>query len=302
LWFLEFCEMLEPCSLRFLAEADLSSMLNHNSFSAETRTELQSIAPGLLEQEQYLDFLYNRSFRQTLVCHDEQKPTYALRAASLMNMHFASAARPLSSGVNLSEGSIEQFQTSHGTTLSTPSSVFKAAMLALNSVWPAYYHFEALLSAALDKLKDQGLSETADGSRSGLARSLLTSYSSTNQPLIQATVHPPELPTKVYDQPRASQLAIAQVASGLAVTNLRHETVMLDAFEQHAIVMLDGQRGLPEVSELLLDKVKAGDVELRSLNPNAPQDNNAARLIESHLEAELGQAVNKFQRCALLLP
>ena len=40
------------------------------TYGSETETTLRHISPDLLHMEQYMDFLRNRMFRQTLLCHD----------------------------------------------------------------------------------------------------------------------------------------------------------------------------------------------------------------------------------------
>src|SRR5262249_50904910 len=56
--------------LQYLAEADFAVMLTGGFPDAVAET-LQHISHNLLHAEQYMDFVRNRMFRQTLLCHKE---------------------------------------------------------------------------------------------------------------------------------------------------------------------------------------------------------------------------------------
>ena len=66
-YFIEFCERLAAKGLRYLGESEFRVMVPSTSFSPEVQDRLEALAPSLLEMEQYMDFLRNRMFRQTLV-------------------------------------------------------------------------------------------------------------------------------------------------------------------------------------------------------------------------------------------
>src|SRR5439155_9345427 len=65
-YFFQFCDDLRQKKLRYLGEAKFSDMSAMNVPPAVAQTIAQ-MAPGQLEREQYLDFLRNRVFRQSLV-------------------------------------------------------------------------------------------------------------------------------------------------------------------------------------------------------------------------------------------
>src|SRR5262249_19046224 len=56
---------------------------------------LQQLSDGnVVLKEQYLDFLKNRRFRQTLLCHEGVPVDRALRSAAVKALFVASSARP----------------------------------------------------------------------------------------------------------------------------------------------------------------------------------------------------------------
>jgi SAM-dependent methyltransferase len=95
LYFYQFAERAAAHGLRYLADVDLRAMVPAN-FPPEIANVLQMLSPDLIHLEQYTDFLRNRTFRQTLLCHQNLSPSYALRPQQLTAFHVASPVKPLS--------------------------------------------------------------------------------------------------------------------------------------------------------------------------------------------------------------
>ena len=68
LYFHEFAKRLAGKGLQYLGEAWQHTHLE--SFPADVREILQGLSADLIHLEQYIDFLTNRTFRRSLVCHD----------------------------------------------------------------------------------------------------------------------------------------------------------------------------------------------------------------------------------------
>jgi len=66
--------------LQYPAEADFSTMLTAQFAPAVAQT-LEQISPNIIQLEQYMDFVRNRLFRQTLLCHKNLKLNRALTPA-----------------------------------------------------------------------------------------------------------------------------------------------------------------------------------------------------------------------------
>src|SRR5216683_3356410 len=69
-YFHQFIGEAERAGLQFLCEADVSSTFGLQ-LPPGVSTELAKMGNDPLVQEQYLDFLTNRKFRQTLLCHQK---------------------------------------------------------------------------------------------------------------------------------------------------------------------------------------------------------------------------------------
>jgi len=67
-YFHQFIERADRHGLQYLGEADFSTMLT-SGFPKEVNETLGRISQNIIHTEQYMDFIRNRFFRQTLLCH-----------------------------------------------------------------------------------------------------------------------------------------------------------------------------------------------------------------------------------------
>ena len=93
MYFHQFIERAEQAGLLYLSEASVSDMLTSH-FPAEVAETLERISADILHLEQYMDFVRNRQFRQTLLVHAGSKPKRALTPAFLHGLLVSSAAQP----------------------------------------------------------------------------------------------------------------------------------------------------------------------------------------------------------------
>jgi len=87
-YFHQFNEMAEKAGMRFLAESKLPTMFIGN-FPKNTADVLATCG-DIIRTEQYMDFIYNRRFRSTLLCHkgvsiNRNIPTDILRGLYFTN-------------------------------------------------------------------------------------------------------------------------------------------------------------------------------------------------------------------------
>src|SRR5262249_35007457 len=117
-YFFQFIEQAQAQGLRYLGEADISVMVPGH-FPPEVAGVLQRLSADLLHLEQYMDFLRNRMFRQTLLCHADHEPRYHLKPECLVDFHVAAPVRPTAPSPNLHSTEFEQFDSPTGVTLSS---------------------------------------------------------------------------------------------------------------------------------------------------------------------------------------
>jgi methyltransferase-like protein len=230
-YFLEFAQRAARWGLRYLADAKLGTMAL-DGYAPEVQQALRAASPDLIHLEQYLDFLRNRTFRQTLLCHREVAVDYRLNAERLRGLYVASPARPLATAE-------ECFTGPSGATVKSTDPLAKAALLHLGEIWPRAVPFEELCRAARARLGG-GDSPDAGRDMQVVGQCLLACYLADPDGLAYLWSHPPAFAAAAGDRPAASPLARLQAAHAARATNLRHQTLALDDFRRAVLCRLDG--------------------------------------------------------------
>ncbi len=263
LYFHQFVEEAARNDLQFLGEAEFGSMMVTN-FAPPVAETLRKIAPDIVRMEQYMDFVRNRTFRQTLLTHASVPISRALNAQILRGFHLASSARVASTMPSIDQGVPEVFRTPQGATLTTPQAITKAAYLVLADQWPQSMSFEQLVRAAAGRMAGNVVAvpdeAQLEAHRTRLAADLLQSYSAG---IVEVRMRALPLGTSIADRPVASKVARAQAGRPGNVTNLRHESLQLDAFNRQLLQLLDGSRDRDALVAGLADAVRAGALEIK---------------------------------------
>lgn len=278
LYFHQFADRAARAGLQYLGEAQVSTMFA-GRFGPATERILRQISADLLHMEQYMDFLRNRMFRQTLLCHADVKLDYALRPESVMGLRVASRAKPVTEPCDVHIAEPAQFRLgAEGPTLTTREPLMKAAMLRLAAAWPLPVPFEELLAAARAESGASGAAAAEQATQ--LATRLLNCFSSG---LVEFSIAPPPYVVHAGDRPLASPYARLRAAQSRRVVNMRLESIDLADRPREVLRLLDGQHDRPA----LLDVI-------RSWGPGAIAGTRTP-------EDALDQLLQAFGRIALLV-
>lgn len=292
LYFHQFVGRLRRHGLSYLGDADLRSM-GTGDFPQEVRDVLREVAGDQIDAEQYADFLRNRTFRQSLVCHGRHRPSYALSAKSLSELLIASPLKPRGARPDLAGPTTETFQTPAGLQWASGEPIVKAALLHLADCWPAPVPFAGLAAAARKRL--MASPQESDGPTLGQA--LLDACVRLGHGGVELHRHRGRFVTEVGTRPTASPLARLQAAQGGRVTTLRHEQAVLGEFERQLLLLLDGEHGRPELLARALDMVSRGALVVRQNDQPVTQPQEARRLVSRTIDEQL----ERLARAALLI-
>ncbi len=298
LLFSQFVDRAAAKGLQYLGEAEIYGMAA-SKWSTEAENSLQHLSKDLLDTEQLLDFLWNRTFRQTLLCHGRIALERGHGREALANLYITSHATCMSEPADLHSSAVEQFQTTEGCVVSSSEPLIKAALRHLVSVWPRAVTLEALLSAVHSALgpRAEGESPTGVGDREALSRFLLHAATSTN--LVELHASLPRLVTTVTDRPLASLLARHQATGGTVVTNRWHQSLPISEPARHVLRHLDGCHDRADLLEVLGTLVARGVLSLQEDGKALPQHN--ARRRRETLGLLLEPILTKLARNALLV-
>jgi methyltransferase-like protein/SAM-dependent methyltransferase len=307
LYFHQFMAHAEQHHLQFVSELDFRSALP-NFYPKGVVDSLLKTVRNVVELEQYLDFLRNRTFRQTLLCHAGLPVNRTIKPESLRPFHLASRAVPDAAEPNIHSRTVEKFKTLDGATLSIDHPVSKAAMIHLALQWPRTVPFEDLLPAAEARLRSTNGGHPPEtpspASTPGapddayvLSTNLLKAFIYSEN-LVEAHIHPPAFVVEVSERPVASPWARQIANSEPKVTNLRHERVEVDPLSQYLLPYLDGTRTFDQLLELLLAGPVASGKLVAQQNDQSVTDPAAIREV---LAGELHDNLRWLGRAALLV-
>ena len=246
LYFHEFIARAARFDLQYLSEAVVSDMLTTH-LGPEVSETLERISPDILHLEQYLDFVRNRQFRQTLLCHDAAHPKRALTPAFLRGLLLSSAATVDSKSVDLSEG-VQVTFTAESKRATVAAAATKAAFTVLIEQWPRAIDFDALCSAALERAAPALPARSIDDARQRLVDDL---FGAVMYGMIQPHTCPLRCTNTVSNRPRAHPVAALLARSSPVVVNAHHAAIQLDATCLQALQAADGTRTRAEIADLL---------------------------------------------------
>jgi SAM-dependent methyltransferase len=291
MYFHAFAGRARGHGLRYLGEARISTMVTGN-FGADVQTTLANLSNDPVQTEQYLDFVRNRTFRETLLVRAERAPNWSVAPDRVYGLHVAAGAKAVGKPVDLRSDAPAQFRSRTGMGVSATNPLFKAAMLALVEGWPGTVPFADLPGRAAGEL---GRAATATD-RETLAAGLLSAYVSSD--LIELHAAPVSFARAAGGRPVALVHARVSAADGqVRVANRRHEVVQLTDLSARLVPLLDGTRDRDALVDALAHLAAAGALTVqKGGHPIAdPLERRAA------LAATLGPALDALARDALLV-
>lgn len=274
----EFIATVEGHGLQYMCDADLKSMFP--SVLGELAKNWLDQFETLVEQEQYLDYLGNRCFRQSLLCRAGVSLRHELDIGRLRGQAFF-ADFGIPAGVNLRKAKAESFIFGGNQDVQVRHPLAKAALMELTARYPDAIPFAELAAAAAARLREAG-NDAMAGNLNGLLSELFVLF--THQ-TVGMTPLARRFSRGDVERPRAHALARAQAAQQIGhLATVRHTTILLDPFSTQLTLYLDGRRTVPELIDQLSDDIGAGRLVLPTLKPTAPEK----------LKAQVGANVERF--------
>lgn len=296
-YFKEFVARAGEQGLAYLCDAEPSTMFVQNYGEKVREPLLRECGGSQLMMEQYLDFLVNRTFRQSLLVHQARHADvrYRLDRDRLRQLHYAgvfSAKDGAPITVDAQPQACNALRN-HSLTLRLP--VHKAVALELDRRYPATIDVAALVAAVSARV---GEPEAA------VADLVLTML---EEMLILGAVRVRRQPLMVAAEVSATPLAshLVRQAPGVdvgagpdaTVCNQWHELVALTALERTLLPCLDGAHDAAQLLDHVLAEVRAG--RLRFFKDQQPVTEGAA--VEAIAREQVGVALHQLRRKGLLI-
>lgn len=296
-YFYQFVDRAARHGLRYLGEANFGTMLP-GDLSPGVSATLQEIGRGIVEMEQYMDFVRNRTFRQTLLCHAETSLSRTLTSSCCGNMYLRSRLQPPAASLDpLTEGDVE-FRSPGGASVVVKTAFQKAAFLALAQAYPQPVHFDELVRRARAMSQRQSLeihgARTIAAETEDLRDALFRCFC---ECLVEFHAFPAPCAVQPGERPVASPVARLQARPGGQVTNMFHELVPVDVVNAHLLRLLDGSHDRHALSEALIRLAAEGDIVATRNGQVIDKTEEYAAVLADQLEARL----QDLARSALLV-
>jgi SAM-dependent methyltransferase len=281
-YFHQFIERAERYGLLYLSEASISDMLTSH-FPQPVAETLERISPDILHLEQYMDFVRNRQFRQTLLVHDSVKPKRALTPAFLHGLMVSSHSLAEKLPVDLSAGTTVVFWNGkQRADASLPAT--KAAFALLGETWPCAITVDELCAAALDRARPF-LGDTPIGEAH---RALMGDlFGAVMYGMVELHTLAPPCTGIPSETPRAYGLAAFQARAGTLVVNAHHQMVELERLGSEVLKLANGDRTTTDILDVLLTRVASGEIMLEENGQPVTAPDAARAIVARRLEKTL---------------
>ena len=260
-YFHQFAEQAASYGLEYLGEVEFGTMLD-NGYPKNISETLRRISPNIIRKEQYMDFLRNRLFRQTLLCHGDSKIKRNVGPENVLGLLVASNATLENGPLDTSQEKVQVFKTRGNNMIRTNSPLAKAAFMALKEQWPCALSLDEMVDKAYEIL---GKSKMDDENQRRvlklqLAADMLASYTSN---VVEFHTYLPRFVTEAGEKPQASPLARYHASLGLSAVNMRHESIAIDVVEKNMLPVLDGTRTREEIAGHMLALAQNGVLSVK---------------------------------------
>jgi methyltransferase-like protein/SAM-dependent methyltransferase len=295
-YFKEFAARASGHGLTYLADAEPSTMFVQNYGEKVRDPLLRECGGSQIMMEQYLDFLVNRTFRQTLLVKQERASgiRYRLDMERIRALEYAGVFSAEDGEVLTLDAREQICRAIRNLKVTLRLPVHKAVAQVLDERYPASMPTDALIAAV--------------SARTGEPRAAVepTVMAMLEELLILGGVRirrtPPQASVSVSAFPRAP--AVTRNAPGLALSagptavacNQWHELVGLSLLERCLLPLLDGKHSHEALAQHLATEARAG--RLRFIKDEKPLTEEAA--LREFTQQQVALALRDLRRKALI--
>jgi hypothetical protein len=273
-YFHEFMARAEAQGLQFLTEVGLAHSLLSN-LPPEVAQRITESSGSLIEVEQYIDHVLNRTFRQTLLVHAERHIQRQLNPTAILDLYVCSEAQAIDPPEGAPPGAV-QFVARDDQSFVTADPLVKTAFNTLIQTYPRAFRVRELAARATQAVfGDAPPPAPPDAIAMHIAQHVLAAYTRSLSMMELRTVYP-AFTLEVSERPRVSPLVAAMAAHGSLVITRLHRNADLESFARALVLLLDGTRDrdalLVEMKKVAKPRESASGVDPDTLLAAAIED------------------------------
>ncbi len=256
-------------------------------------TVLDKVAHDPTDREQYFDFLTNRRFRRSLLCHADRPSLASPSVLELGKLRLSALVWPAGNSVDLGPRAPADFRLPDGTVrISTQEPMLKAGLAILAETYPRSVPFEELWSMVKSRLSRSGIDP---GAGSGpLAERMLQAYSAN---AVELHAFEPQIELTISARPKAFEPARLAAATTRNLPNLRHKQVTVSEFDRLVVRQLDGESDSDQIVQKLIAAVGRDEFTIVQNGANLKDPTVIGPLLRKSLEPSL----QRLLRAALMV-
>jgi SAM-dependent methyltransferase len=223
-YFFELVESADTHGLAYLADAQPHLMFAENYGRTVADKLAQECGRSQVLLEQYLDFVVNRTFRQSLMVHRERTSQigYQLDRSRFERLHFAAGGDPDATAV-------------------TSDPVVKTTLAVLGARWPWTLSYPELTAAVRAELGTAGIAAADIAKRIDDLLELLIRRGQVLYRLDPVLPAPSRTPWQL-DEAARRVAELTRDEGDASTFNPWHETLLLSPVDRHLLPLLDGTR------------------------------------------------------------
>jgi methyltransferase-like protein len=259
-YFLEFMRRAAGAGLQYVAES--APTLTDAQMPNDVKERLRSWSEDDLRYEQYLDFVRNRTFRKTLLCHAGRRVSSTPQPDSMPSLCLRARCFADPDAPDAKEPGVEVFRTLEGVAATLSHPVVRAALHVLIDAAPAAIPFSSLLERARARPEVADMEVPEPLLADAMLRCALVR-------MLDLTTHSECCATRLSERPVASSLARLEARSEPVVTSMLHVEVKLADFDKHVLRLLDGTRDREALVTEVLGASDRGELNLGESRPRS---------------------------------
>jgi methyltransferase-like protein len=262
LYFHEFLDRAATAGLRYVDDAFPAGTALDRLPPASRQWICESF-PDYVGQQQYVDFMFNISFRRSLLCHRGLSLDHDVTFERLQSLYATATCRREDN--EDSQGEVARFRNDPGQVFSVKHPGLVNMLELLVDARPAPVSVAELRDCLGDDVSDLNAGVVFDNLHRNAA--------------IEFTSHPFNCTPEIGQRPCTSRLARYQSASGTVTSGTHQPIGIKDALQRHLISLLDGTQTVPQLISSLQQRVK----------PDRPlSDTEWQALVRAHLSMLAG--------------
>lgn len=280
-YFTDFMADAAKQGLQYLSDIALSTMYLGN-MKPSVIEKLQSLN-DIVKTEQYLDFINNRRFRSTLLCHGNVAINRALNNSNIKEFAISLDIVPEKpfNQKNLESNEVVKFffKGDENQYVSSSSPCVKAALYVFAEYKGYPLKFRTIAEKASKFFKNDCKAQIEDDLLSSAMNLVMKGY-------MEISLFERDKSKVNLEKPTLSNLALYQVnnTSSTWVTGFNHAPVGINIFDRLALKYMDGKNTKKQILDNLIKEVADGQLTLNKDNMKIDDPKEVRKELAAHLD------------------